>query len=59
MRKSNENEENLEFIKKSEVYYPLFTGRPERDEVVTEDEILNLVIALNTCSSADEFMKLI
>lgn len=35
---------------------PFMGGRPKRDTVINSDDIINLVIACNTCSSVDEFI---
>ena len=35
---------------------PFMRGRPQRDGVINADDILNLVIACNTCSSLDDFI---
>jgi hypothetical protein len=32
-------------------------GRPERKTAISKDEILDLTILLNTCSSVEEFIK--
>ncbi len=34
----------------------LFKGRPERDRVIDQEDMLNLRIALNTCHSLEEFI---
>jgi hypothetical protein len=33
------------------------TGYPERDTIIQADEILNLVILLNTTNSVQEFLE--
>jgi hypothetical protein len=38
---------------------PFLSGRPERDTIISVDEIINLTIALNITKSVDEFLKLI
>ena len=35
------------------------TGRPNRETVISEDDILNLRIALNTAKSFDAFLDVI
>ncbi len=36
---------------------PKLTGRPKRETVISEDDILNLRIALNTFTSLDVFLE--
>ena len=38
-------------------FIPMYEGRPKRDQVIGKDDILNLEIALHTCSSVDTFME--
>jgi len=38
---------------------PLFHGRPERDTIITEDEIMNVSIALNSAKSLKELLTII
>jgi hypothetical protein len=38
-------------------YIPFLGGRPERETIVGKDDIMNLEITLNTCSTVDEFLK--
>jgi hypothetical protein len=33
-----------------------FQGRPERDKIISPDDTANLLIALNTCMSFEEFL---
>ena len=40
-------------------HVPMFCGRPERESVITHDDILNLVIAMNTETSMDDFMEMV
>ena len=37
---------------------PFMGGRPERDLAITSDDIVNLIIACNTCGSLEEFLHL-
>jgi hypothetical protein len=46
----------LEDVMKKD-YIPFLGGRPERQTIVNKDDILNLDITLNTCSTVDEFLK--
>jgi len=32
-------------------------GRPKRKNIISEDDILNLVISLNTCESLEVFLR--
>ena len=41
----------------SDDYIPFLQGRPERPTIISEDEILNLKIALNQNLRFDEFLK--
>ncbi len=36
---------------------PLLGGRPEREAIISSDDIVNLQIALHTCTSLDEFLE--
>lgn len=38
---------------------PFLTGRPERDTIISNDDIMNLKIALNVCKTLDEFLKIV
>ncbi len=38
-------------------YIPLFGGRPDRETVISGDDITNLMIALNTSASMAEFVS--
>lgn len=38
---------------------PCLNNRPERDTVISADEITNLVITLNTTHSVDEFLEVV
>ena len=37
-------------------YNKLLRGKPERDREINKEDILNLKIALNSCTSLDEFL---
>ena len=37
---------------------PFLGGRPDRDVAITTDDIVNLIIACNTCGSLEEFLHL-
>ncbi|MBN1578973.1 MAG: hypothetical protein JW913_20595 [Chitinispirillaceae bacterium] len=37
---------------------PFLGGRPERESTICPDDIVNLVIACNTCSTLEEFYQL-
>jgi len=37
---------------------PFLSGRPERDTIISVDEIINLTITLNVTKSVDEFLAL-
>lgn len=36
-------------------YIPFLSGRPERERVIGKDDVLNLLIAMNTAQSLDQF----
>ena len=41
---------------------PLFvslTGRPDRDTIIDQDDLINLTIALNTTNDISEFIKVV
>jgi hypothetical protein len=38
---------------------PLLNGRPERERVIGEDDIMNLRIALGTATSLDAFIAMV
>jgi hypothetical protein len=46
----------LDEILKSD-YIPFLGGRPERDEVISHDDVLNLSIALNTAETLEELLE--
>lgn len=40
-------------------YIPFKEGRPRRDTPISPEDIVNLVIALNTATTLDEFLRLV
>lgn len=44
-----------EFLK-SLIHSDIISCHPNRDEIISEDEITNLVIDLETCKSLEEFL---
>ena len=50
----NPNSADVSWIEKN---IPFLGGRPRRDTVISNDDILNLVIASNTCTTLEEFLK--
>ena len=46
----------LEKIQRKD-YIPFLEGRPKRKKVISNDDIANLSIALNTCKKLGEFLK--
>lgn len=40
-------------------YIPMYSGRPNRDQDINQEDITNLKIALHTSKSFDEFLSLI
>jgi len=57
--KSEDNINDKRFVKLENVmaenYIPFMTGRPERDEVISKNDLLDLKIMLNQLKSAEEF----
>ncbi len=37
-------------------YIPFLGGRPKRETVIGKEDIMNVVIALNTSATVDEFL---
>lgn len=37
---------------------PFLEGRPDRDLTINSDDIVNLIIACNTCSSMEDFFAI-
>jgi hypothetical protein len=48
----------LEHVLKPD-YLPFGSGRPEREKVIGNDDLMNLEIILNTTKSVEEFEKMI
>jgi hypothetical protein len=48
----------LEHVLKSD-YIPFLYGRPEREKVIGNDDLLNLEILLNTCKNTENFIECI
>lgn len=40
-----------------EDYIPFLSGRPFRELIINEDDIMNLIIAMNTSHSLEEFLQ--
>lgn len=38
-------------------YIPFLGGRPLRESSISEDDVINLIITLNTARSMDEFLE--
>jgi len=38
---------------------PLFEGRPERDTIINDDDIINLKIALGSSNSLESFLEVV
>jgi hypothetical protein len=45
----------LEDVMKKD-YIPFLGGRPLRQTIIGKDDIMNLAITLNTCSTVEEFL---
>jgi hypothetical protein len=41
----------------SKDYIPFLGGRPKRERVISNDEVLNLTIRLHTIDTVEEFLK--
>jgi hypothetical protein len=37
---------------------PFLGGRPKRDSIIAQDDVMNLIIACNTCRTFDELFEL-
>jgi hypothetical protein len=48
--------EGFEDVSKDD-YIPFLGGRPSRESTISEDEVINLIITLNTARSMDEFLE--
>lgn len=46
----------LDKIKSSD-YIPFMGGRPKREKIISEDDSVNLSIALNTSNTIEEFLN--
>lgn len=40
-------------------FIPMFGGRPDRKSSINEDDILNLLITMNTASTLEDFLALV
>jgi hypothetical protein len=40
-------------------FIPFLGGRPERETVIGQEDIVNLSIVLNTTNSVEEFIKIV
>jgi hypothetical protein len=38
---------------------PFLEGRPKRETAIDHDDLLNLAIALNTCKTVEEFLRVL
>jgi hypothetical protein len=47
---------DIEAIRKSTTYIPMFTGRPQRETAINKEDIINLLIALGTCLDVNDFI---
>lgn len=50
----NEKSSDASLIQKN---IPFLGGRPQRNIIISPDDITNLIIACNTCSNLEEFFK--
>lgn len=48
----------LEGINKKD-YIPFLAGRPNREKIIKNDDVVNLTIALNSSKSFEEFLKIV
>ena len=53
--KINPTSSNVSWVEKT---IPFLGGRPERESTIGSDDIVNLVIACNTCGTLEEFFHL-
>ncbi len=42
---------------KKDIHQRLLIGRPEREHIISEDDILNLQIAMNSAKDLDDFLE--
>jgi hypothetical protein len=40
-----------------EGYIPFLGGRPEREKVISADDVLNMAISLNTTTTVEDFLS--
>ncbi len=61
MRKENVDEKRIarRHVTAHDRRIPFLGGRPDRSFSIGKDDLLNLQIALNTCSSMEEFVEAI
>jgi hypothetical protein len=38
-------------------YIPFLSGRPERETIINEDDLMNLEIMMNTTNSVEDFVQ--
>ncbi len=57
MSHSRKTNQNPSPVNKYPEKIPFMEGRPERDLAIKDNDIANLLIALNTCKSLDEFLS--
>ncbi len=57
--KASRNETHLVSTGNTKKYIPFLKGRPQRSEPICSDDVHNLLIALNTGLSFDEFLAIV
>ena len=59
MAKENLYDELQKILNKalSKNHIPLFEGRPKREQIINNDDLLNLEIIINTSKTLDEFIS--
>lgn len=57
--KASRNETRLVSTNNTKKYIPFLKGRPQRLELISSDDVHNLLIALNTDLSFEEFLAIV
>jgi hypothetical protein len=51
------NSNTVHLFKKEDAFIPFMGGRPARETVISKDDILNLIITLNTTSDSLDLVQ--
>jgi hypothetical protein len=58
-RKNVTEERPVGTVNLAKARIPFLSGRPERDTIISVDEIINLTITINVTKSVDELLQLV